>query len=48
MKRLLKVVFGVAVAMLSAGFGGGLAAKRGKRWAKAALAKSPRHGEWVT
>lgn len=46
MTRLLRVVVGVAVAALLAGFAAGPA--RGQDWAKAALAKSPRHGEWVT
>jgi carboxymethylenebutenolidase len=46
MTRLLRVVVGAAVAALLAGLAAGPAAAQD--WAKAALAKSPRHGEWVT
>src|ERR1700722_12721850 len=46
MKRLVRVVFGMAVVALLAGFAVGPAGAQD--WAKAALAKSPRHGEWVT
>src|SRR3954465_9613363 len=46
MRRFLGVVFGVAIVAALAGFGAKPASAQD--WAKAALAKSPRHGEWVT
>src|SRR5579863_3122072 len=47
MKRvILSVVVAVVFAASFAGFGAGTACAQD--WAKAALAKSPRHGEWVT
>jgi hypothetical protein len=47
MKRVIfGAVMGLVVAVMTAGFGAGTASAQD--WAKAALAKSPRHGEWVT
>src|ERR1700743_2039794 len=45
MKKLIRVVIGVAVAAILAAFAAGPACAQD--WAKAALAKSSRHGEWV-
>src|ERR1700744_1321228 len=46
MKKLMRVVIGVAVAAILAAFAAGPACAQD--WAKGALAKSSRHGEWVT
>ena len=46
MKRLMRVVVGVAAAVMAMGVAAGTAGAQD--WAKAALAKSSRHGEWVT
>jgi carboxymethylenebutenolidase len=46
MKRLMRVVVGVAVAAMMMGVAAGSTCAQD--WAKAALAKSSRHGEWVT
>src|ERR1700743_2586686 len=50
MKKTLGVVLKVVATAVLAGVVGGLAAGPAcaQDWAKAALAKSPRHGEWVT
>ena len=46
MKRLMRAVAVMAATVMAMGVAAGTAGAQD--WAKAALAKSPRHGEWVT